>query len=89
MIVHLIVTCLKADRRLQESSQKLDLLQCSLQKLMPEVSPQQAAIGIFKDEGFKTPPSYAGRKAVGIGRQQYSAITKPAALTGQLIVSLL
>jgi hypothetical protein len=78
----------KAERRLQESSQKLDLLQCSLEKLMPEVSPEQAAIGIFKDEGFCTPPSYADRKAVGLGRQQYSAITKPAALTGQLNVSV-
>lgn len=54
---------------------------------MPEVTPGQAEIGIFIDVPFKTPPSYADRKAVGIGRQQYSSITKPAALTGQLIVS--
>ncbi|KAK3753817.1 hypothetical protein QZH41_018468 [Actinostola sp. cb2023] len=79
----------EAERRLQESSQKLDLLQCSLQKLMPEVSPEQAAIGIFKDEGFRTPPSYANRKDVGIGSQQYSSITKPAAMTGQLNVHVL
>ncbi|XP_031561876.1 serine/threonine-protein kinase N2-like isoform X2 [Actinia tenebrosa] len=79
----------EAERRLQESSQKLDLLQCSLEKLMPKVSPEQAAIGIYKDEGFGTPPSYADRKAVGLGRQQYSSITKPAALTGQLNVVLI
>ncbi|EDO43312.1 predicted protein [Nematostella vectensis] len=78
----------EAEKRFHESSQKLDLLQCSLQKLMAELSPEQAAVGIYKDERFGTPPSYADRKAVGLGRQQYTSITKPAALTGQLNVLL-
>ena len=76
----------QAERRFHESSQKLDLLQCSLTRLMGELSPEQAAVGIFKDY-MTTPPSYADRKAVGLGKQQYTAITKPAALTGELYVS--
>ena len=65
---------------MHESSQKLDLLQCSLEKIMTELSPEQAAVGIYKDEFI------AERKAVGLGKQQYKAITKPSALTGQLEV---
>lgn len=76
----------QAERRFHESSQKLDLLQCSLTRLMGELSPEQAAVGIYKDY-ITTPPSYADRKAVGLGKQQYTAITKPAALTGELYVS--
>ena len=53
---------------------------------MGELSPEQAAVGIYKDY-ITTPPSYADRKAVGLGKQQYTAITKPAALTGELDVS--
>ena len=53
---------------------------------MGELSPEQAAVGIYKDY-TTTPPSYADRKAVGLGKQQYTAITKPAALTGELYVS--
>lgn len=53
---------------------------------MGELSPEQAAVGIYKDY-ITTPPSYADRKAVGLGKQQYAAITKPAALTGELDVS--
>ena len=53
---------------------------------MGELSPEQAAVGIYKDY-ITTPPSYADRKAVGLGKQQYTAITKPAALTGELYVS--
>jgi len=53
---------------------------------MGELCPAQAAVGIFKDY-MTTPPSYADRKAVGLGKQQYTAITKPAALTGELYVS--
>lgn len=78
----------EAERRFHESSQKLDLLQCSLTRLMGELSPEQAAVGIFKDY-MTTPPSYADRKAVGLGKQQYTAITKPAALTGELYVHIL
>ena len=77
----------QAERRFHESSQKLDLLQCSLTRLMGELSPEQAAVGIYKDYIISTPPSYADRKAVGLGKQQYTAITKPAALTGELYVS--
>lgn len=54
---------------------------------MGELSPEQAAVGIYKDY-ITTPPSYADRKAVGLGKQQYTAITKPAALTGELYVSI-
>ena len=53
---------------------------------MGELSPEQAAVGIYKDY-ITTPPSYADRKSVGLGKQQYTAITKPAALTGELYVS--
>lgn len=77
----------EAERRFHESSQKLDLLQCSLTRLMGELSPEQAAVGIYKDY-ITTPPSYADRKAVGLGKQQYTAITKPAALTGELYVHI-
>ncbi|XP_078347622.1 serine/threonine-protein kinase N2-like [Oculina patagonica] len=78
----------EAERRFHESSQKLDLLQCSLTRLMGELSPEQAAVGIYKDYNITTPPSYADRKAVGLGKQQYTAITKPAALTGELYVHI-
>ena len=54
---------------------------------MGELSPEQAAVGIYKDY-ITTPPSYAERKAVGLGRQQFTAITKPAAMTGELFVSV-
>ena len=77
---------LKAERRLHESRQKLDLLQCSLEKIMGELSPKQAAVGIYKDEYISTSASYTERKSVGLGKEQYTAITKPAALTGQLEV---
>lgn len=57
---------------------------------MGELSPEQAAVGIYIDKDYvTTPPSYADRKAVGLGKQQYTAITKPAALTGELYVSML
>nr|XP_058969985.1 serine/threonine-protein kinase N2-like isoform X2 [Pocillopora verrucosa] len=79
----------EVERRFHESSQKLDLLQCSLARLMGELSPEQAAVGIYIDKDYvTTPPSYADRKAVGLGKQQYTAITKPAALTGELYVHI-
>lgn len=42
-------------------------------------------MGIYKD--YNTVHSYADRKSVGLGKQQFTAITKPAALTGELDVS--
>ena len=89
MWLHIVINksmIFQAERRFHESSQKLDLLQCSLTRLMGELSPEQAAVGIYKDY-ITTPPFYADRKSVGLGKQQYTAITKPAALTGELYVS--
>ncbi|XP_068731739.1 serine/threonine-protein kinase N2-like isoform X2 [Montipora capricornis] len=76
----------EAERRFHESTQKLDLLQCSLTRHIGELSPEQAALGIYKD--YNTLPSYADRKSVGLGKQQYTSITKPAALTGELDVCI-
>lgn len=78
---------LEAERRFHESTQKLDLLQCSLTRHVGELSPEQAAVGIYKD--YNTVHSYADRKSVGLGKQQFTAITKPAALTGELDVCIL
>ncbi|XP_068677288.1 uncharacterized protein [Montipora foliosa] len=52
----------KAERRFHESRQKLDVLYCSLSRCIGELSPEQAALGTYKDDN--TQPSY--RKPVAL-----------------------
>ena len=52
---------------------------------MAELSPEQAAVGIYKEiEYFSSPGSNRNQKSPSFGKQQYSV--KSAALTGQLMV---
>ncbi|CAB4013497.1 serine threonine- kinase N2-like isoform X3 [Paramuricea clavata] len=73
----------ETEKKLHESRQKLDLLQCSLEKRMGQMSPKQAAVGIYQE-------NYGPKGSTGSfgGDNSYAPLPKPAALTGKLIVML-
>ncbi|XP_028407651.1 serine/threonine-protein kinase N2-like isoform X4 [Dendronephthya gigantea] len=73
----------ETEKKIYESRQKLDLLQCSLEKRMGQMSPKQAAVGIYQE-------SYGHKGSTGSfgGDSTYGSLPKPAQLTGKLIVNL-
>ncbi|XP_035683415.1 serine/threonine-protein kinase N2-like isoform X5 [Branchiostoma floridae] len=83
------ITCTEeAQTKLQESSQKLDILKFSLEKHlknMPEASDKRKEIE--SELSLTSPVSY--RTSGSYAQQTYSAYPKPAALTGRLDVRLM
>ncbi|KAI8518329.1 Serine/threonine-protein kinase N2, partial [Branchiostoma belcheri] len=83
------ITCTEeAQTKLQESSQKLDILKFSLEKHlknMPEASDKRKEIE--SELSLTSPVSY--RTSGSYTQQTYSAYPKPAALTGRLDVRLM
>ncbi|XP_078604657.1 serine/threonine-protein kinase N2-like isoform X9 [Branchiostoma floridae x Branchiostoma japonicum] len=78
----------EAQTKLQESSQKLDILKFSLEKHlknMPEASDKRKEIE--SELSLTSPVSY--RTSGSYAQQTYSAYPKPAALTGRLDVRLM
>ena len=80
----LFCVCLKTEKKLHEAKQKLDLLQCSLEKRMGQMSPKQASVGIYQESYL---PSRSSTGSI-TGENVYTTLPKPAALTGKLIVSI-
>uniref|UniRef100_A0A8C6MEU4 protein kinase C n=1 Tax=Nothobranchius furzeri TaxID=105023 RepID=A0A8C6MEU4_NOTFU len=80
----------KAQARFTESSQKLDLLRYSLEQRLnelPKNHPRSSAI--IEELTQLSSPALSPRSSIISTQNQYSTVTKPAALTGTLDVRLM
>ncbi|XP_038649705.1 serine/threonine-protein kinase N2 isoform X2 [Scyliorhinus canicula] len=80
----------EAQARFNESSQKLDLLKYSLEQRLSELPKNHPKSSIIKDElSMVSSPALSPRHSVLYPQNQYSTLSKPAALTGSLEVRLM
>uniref|UniRef100_A0A3P9NP05 protein kinase C n=1 Tax=Poecilia reticulata TaxID=8081 RepID=A0A3P9NP05_POERE len=80
----------EAQARFTESSQKLDLLRYSLEERLSELPknhPRSSAI--VEELSLLSSPALSPRSSIISTQNQYSTVTKPAALTGTLDVRLM
>lgn len=78
----------KAQARFNESSQKLDLLKYSLEQRLNELPKNHPKSGIIIEElSLVSSPTLSPRQSVISTQNQYSTLSKPAALTGMLFGS--
>ncbi|XP_061694778.1 serine/threonine-protein kinase N2 isoform X3 [Syngnathoides biaculeatus] len=81
---------LEAQARFNESSQKLDLLRYSLEQRLSELPknhPRNSSI--VEELSLLSTPVFSPRSSIISTQNQYSTVTKPAALTGTLDVRLM
>ncbi|TKS84055.1 Serine/threonine-protein kinase N1 [Collichthys lucidus] len=79
----------EAQARMQESSQKVDLLRLSLERRLSELPPDNPKCAAIKEELLLgTPPSYGTPKKLSKASSS-SSFFKPASLTGRLEVCLM
>ncbi|XP_076846518.1 serine/threonine-protein kinase N2 [Brachyhypopomus gauderio] len=77
----------EAQARLNESSQKLDLLQYSLEQRLSELPLHHPKASVISEElTMVVSPPFSPRQSI---HNQYSTVAKPAALTGTLEVNLM
>ncbi|KAJ4936561.1 hypothetical protein JOQ06_001150 [Pogonophryne albipinna] len=80
----------EAQARFNESSQKLDLLRYSLeQRLMELPKNHPRSSSIMEELSLLSSPVLSPRSSIISTQNQYSTVTKPAALTGTLDVRLM
>ncbi|XP_072297906.1 serine/threonine-protein kinase N2 isoform X3 [Eucyclogobius newberryi] len=80
----------EAQARFNESSQKLDLLRYSLEQRLNELPKNHPSSGVIMGElSVLTSPALSPRSSFISAQNQYSTVTKPAALTGTLDVRLM
>ncbi|XP_033614066.1 serine/threonine-protein kinase N2 isoform X2 [Fukomys damarensis] len=80
----------EAQARFNESSQKLDLLKYSLEQRLNELPKNHPKSSIIIEElSLVTSPTLSPRQSVISTQNQYSTLSKPAALTGTLEVRLM
>uniref|UniRef100_A0A8B9EQ28 protein kinase C n=1 Tax=Anser cygnoides TaxID=8845 RepID=A0A8B9EQ28_ANSCY len=80
----------EAQARFNESSQKLDLLKYSLEQRLNELPKNHPKSGIIIEElSLVSSPTLSPRQSVISTQNQYSTLSKPAALTGTLEVRLM
>ncbi|XP_057713382.1 serine/threonine-protein kinase N2 isoform X2 [Corythoichthys intestinalis] len=81
---------LEAQARFNESSQKLDLLRHSLERRLGELPKNHPRNGgIVEELSLLSTPVLSPRSGIISAQNQYSTVTKPAALTGTLDVRLM
>lgn len=74
---------LKAQARFNESSQKLDLLRYSLEQRLNELPKNHPrSNSIVEELSLLSSPALSPRSSIISTQNQYSTVTKPAALTG-------
>lgn len=75
----------KAQARFNESSQKLDLLKYSLEQRLNELPKNHPKSSIIIEElSLVSSPTLSPRQSVISTQNQYSTLSKPAALTGMI-----
>ncbi|XP_004841387.1 serine/threonine-protein kinase N2 isoform X2 [Heterocephalus glaber] len=80
----------EAQARFNESSQKLDLLKYSLEQRLNELPKNHPKSSIIIEElSLVTSPTLSPRQSMISTQNQYSTLSKPAALTGTLEVRLM
>ncbi|XP_024119384.1 serine/threonine-protein kinase N2 [Oryzias melastigma] len=80
----------EAQARFNESSQKLDLLRHSLQLRLDELPKSDPrSHSIIEELSLLSSPALSPRSSIISTQNQYSTVTKPAALTGTLDVRLM
>ncbi|KAJ7986667.1 hypothetical protein DPEC_G00342260 [Dallia pectoralis] len=80
----------EAQARFNDSSQKLDLLKLSLEQRLSELPVNHPKRLLIMDElAMLASPQLSPRQSIMSTHNQYSTITKPAALTGTLEVRLM
>lgn len=89
-ILYLFLYFKKAQARFNESSQKLDLLKYSLEQRLNELPKNHPKSSIIIEElSLVSSPTLSPRQSVISTQNQYSTLSKPAALTGTLYGVLL
>ncbi|XP_020945996.1 serine/threonine-protein kinase N2 isoform X5 [Sus scrofa] len=80
----------EAQARFNESSQKLDLLKYSLEQRLNELPKNHPKSSVIIEElSLVASPTLSPRQSVISAQNQYSTLSKPAALTGTLEVRLM
>ncbi|XP_056606138.1 serine/threonine-protein kinase N2 isoform X2 [Triplophysa dalaica] len=80
----------EAQSRLNESSQKLDLLKFSLEQRLSELPKNNPKASLIMEElAMVSSPPLSPRQSIMSTSNQYSTVAKPAALTGTLDVRLM
>lgn len=74
---------MQAQSRLNESSQKLDLLKFSLEQRLSELPKNNPKASLIMEElAMVSSPPLSPRQSIMSTSNQYSTVAKPAALTG-------
>uniref|UniRef100_A0A667Y2D2 protein kinase C n=1 Tax=Myripristis murdjan TaxID=586833 RepID=A0A667Y2D2_9TELE len=80
----------KAQSRLSEASQRLDLLRDSLDQRLAELPEDHPKASVIKEElVLASSPAFSSRHGAPYLHNQYSTLSKPSPLTGTLQVQLL
>lgn len=83
-----VFSLFKAQARFNESSQKLDLLKYSLEQRLNELPKNHPKSSIIIEElSLVASPTLSPRQSMISTQNQYSTLSKPAALTGKLHTS--
>lgn len=85
-----LLSFLQAQARFNESSQKLDLLRYSLEQRLNELPKNHPrSSSIIEELSLLSSPALSPRSSIISTQNQYSTVTKPAALTGTCTMNIM